>query len=268
MPTDPFSHTRNALHHAVQVPSGLAATHLPRDDQDKYANLGWDPQLRALVSRGVGRQNDVAAGLRFADGTWIVVRRGVVVAERALAGSTLMRARTWLQGVVAGLEIDDRELVPAQYELPNHPAGEGHPLADLDEAVLKQFDEWFALSHNVLTGLRSQEPRASEVRCWPHHFDLATLITLDADKNPEEARSIGIGMTPGDGHIHQPYLYVAPWPRPANPTIVTLSRGRWHVDGFVAAVMTIPQPSEPEMSAFIGEAVAHSHTLLASTSEA
>ncbi len=261
MPTEAFAHTRNALHHAVQVASALAATLRPGDDVHEAANLGWDPGLEALVGRTVGRRNDVAAGLRLRDATWLVVRGGAIAEEKAVVGSTLDAARAWLQGVVAGLGCDDLELVRLGYELPAHVASEGQPLADLDEDSLLRLHTWFALSNNVLTGLRAQESRAVPVRAWPHHFDLATVIRLEPGGDSID-RSIGIGMTPGDQHLPVPYLYVNPYPTPADHHQPPLGRGRWHTDGFVGAVFTPDEPTESELSAFVGEAVAHCYTLL------
>ena len=48
--------------------------------------------------------------------------------------------------------------------------------------------------------------------CWPHHFDIATLVKLE-DGQPANARSIGVGVSPGDEYYAQPYVYVSPWPR-------------------------------------------------------
>ncbi|MEM6930950.1 MAG: hypothetical protein AAF602_28705 [Myxococcota bacterium] len=258
MSTEAFAHTRNALHHALQVASALAATLRPGDDVHEAANLGWDPQLDALVGRRVGPRLDVAAGLRLRDATWLVIRDGEVLEERKVVGSTLDGARSWLQGVVAYLGCEDRELVPPGYELPPHVAQEGQPLADLDEGALAQLHDWFSLASTVLTGLRAQEPRALPVRAWPHHFDLGTLIVLDR----ESGRGIGIGMAPGDARIRRPYLYVNPYPPPSEVDLPSLGRGRWHREAFFGAVFDPTEPSEAELSAFVGEAVAHCHTLL------
>ncbi|MEO0602830.1 MAG: hypothetical protein AAF211_15410 [Myxococcota bacterium] len=258
MPTEAFAHTRIALHHALQVASALSATLRPGDDVHEAANLGWDPQLDALVGRRVGPRLDVAAGLRLRDATWLVVRDGEVVEERKVVGSTLDRARSWLQGVAAYLGCEDRELIPPGYELPPHVAQEGQPLADLDKASLERLHAWYSLASTVLTGLRAQEPRALPVRAWPHHFDLGTLIVLDR----ESGRGIGIGMAPGDARIPEPYLYVNPYPSPVGAELPPLGRGQWHTEAFFGAVFAPADPSEAELSAFVGEAVAHCHTLL------
>jgi len=260
MATDAFAHTRNGIHHAVQVPSALAATLKLGDDPHEVANLGWDPRLEAFVGRPVGRREDVAAGMRVRDATWIVVQDGEIVEEKKIVGSTLPHALSWLQGVVAGLGVEDRELSPMGYDLPPHPAAEGHPLADLDEAVLATLHDHYARSHMVLAGLRDSEPEAFEVRLWPHHFDLGTMVPIDIDT--DDGRSIGIGMSPGDGRVATPYLYVNPYPPPEGQELPSLSRGAWHTDGFVGAVLVLSEASGSDASAFVGEAVARCKELL------
>ena len=42
----------------------------------------------------------------------------------------------------------------------------------------------------------------------------AGLITLDSGNDAETTRSIGIGMSPGDSSINQPYFYINLWPAP------------------------------------------------------
>jgi hypothetical protein len=76
------------------------------------------------------------------------------------------------------------------------------------------------------------------VVCWPHHFDIATLVSLE-EGSPANARSIGVGASPGDQYYDQPYFYISPWPRfdgeklPDPP-----APGRWHTEGFFGAVLT------------------------------
>lgn len=263
MPTEAFAHTRHALHHAAQVSSALAATLRPGQDVHEAANFGWDPHLEALVGHRVGDRSDVAAGLRLRDATWIVVQDNQIVQERKLVGSTLDAARAWLQGVVAELGCEDRELVPVGYELPPHVAAEGQPLADLDEHALERIHTWFGLAHTVLGALASREERALPVRAWPHHFDLGTVIVIERGVDAEHSRGIGIGMAPGDDHVSEPYLYVNPYPPPPVDALPELSRGRWQTGGFCGAIFAPDNPTEAELSAFVGEAVAHAHTLLA-----
>ena len=67
---------------------------------------------------------------------------------------------------------------------------------------------------------------------------IAALLALE--KGPaEKARSIGIGVSPGDGYYAQPYLYVSPYPRPDTDNLPALPPGgRWHTKDFFGAVAT------------------------------
>ena len=75
------------------------------------------------------------------------------------------------------------------------------------------------------------------MRCWPHHFDIATLLAAGGEGG--EARTIGFGMSPGDGSYGQPYFYVSPWPYPEPQRLRPLTQGgRWHTEGWLGAVLT------------------------------
>ena len=79
---------------------------------------------------------------------------------------------------------------------------------------------------------------SSPVRCWAHHFDIATVISLEGG-DAEVARSIGLGLSPGDDSYGEPYFYVAPWPHPEADQLEDVAAiGHWHMAGFVAYVVT------------------------------
>jgi hypothetical protein len=64
------------------------------------------------------------------------------------------------------------------------------------------------------------------------------LVPLDAGGG-ESARSVGIGVSPGDSSYAQPYAYVSPWPYPDRATLPPAPPpGHWHTEGFVAIVAT------------------------------
>jgi hypothetical protein len=69
------------------------------------------------------------------------------------------------------------------------------------------------------------------VRCWPHHFDLDTLVTV------APGRTSGIGFEPGDEHYDEPYFYVSVYPAPdaaSSPPLPAI--GHWHTTHFTAAI--------------------------------
>src|SRR5438067_767058 len=86
--------------------------------------------------------------------------------------------------------------------------GRGSPFETSERAQFEEMSKWFSNGAVILSDLVRSAPGASEVRCWPHHFDIGTLIQLSPD------RTIGVGLEPGDNDYNEPYFYVNMSPTP------------------------------------------------------
>jgi hypothetical protein len=76
------------------------------------------------------------------------------------------------------------------------------------------------------------------VRVWPHHVDVGSVLPLGGGHG-EGAASIGVGLSPGDEAIAEPYFYVTPWPPPPADSLPELpAGGRWRREGWTGAVLT------------------------------
>jgi len=125
--------------------------------------------------------------------------------------------------------------------LPDHPAGgRPHELGMLGREF-GELSRWFAGPADALeefaAKLAGMRPGPGPLLCWPHHFDMATLVRLDAGGG-ESARSVGVGMSPGDEFYAQPYVYLSPWRRFEGSLPDLPPPGHWHIDGFFGAVIT------------------------------
>ena len=166
---------------------------------------------------------------------------GQPVDSLALDGRTLADGLGWLSaGIEAWRQAPlETPLSLVGYTMPTHPVSNGAPFAGGARADLRVLERWFANGAQALAAVQARVIGASAVQIWPHHFDIATLAVLDgSDKDPELARSLGFGLSPGDETYAEPYWYVLPWPAPPADRLARLSIGRWHTDGFVAAVLT------------------------------
>jgi hypothetical protein len=102
---------------------------------------------------------------------------------------------------------------------------------------LEELARWFDDGRLLLEEIRSTcREEASPVLAWPHHFDMATLLDFGAGPDGER-RTVGIGLSPGDETRDEPYLYVAPWPRPETAPDHELPAGCWQETGWVGAVL-------------------------------
>lgn len=102
----------------------------------------------------------------------------------------------------------------------------------LDAATKEAVEVLTACFTNTVQLLQAQfymEDKASPVRTWPHHFDMATLVKVEGNPDPELAKSIGVGLSTGDETYQEPYFYVTPWPYPdREKPLPELPAGEWH----------------------------------------
>lgn len=261
---------RLQLHWAVQPVSAAGTTHLPAEDDWSHTTLAWAADVQALAGRPLPAIGGARIGLRVADLTLVAIETdGSVSSSLALLGRTLNDASSWVMTTIAersGNEVQALELAP--YELPDHAVGGGATF-DASEEHLAELAHWYANADLVLQAV-AQDDQASAVRIWPHHFDIASLLVLDPELGAEKGRSIGVGMTPGDGGYAEPYIYVTPYPYPQGNDAPELPAGGWHTEGWFGAVLTgsdivragAGDAQQRRLEEFVGAAVDASRKLL------
>ncbi len=240
---------RLQAHWALQSVAAVGAAAVPARSDDSHTSVRWLPRHRALAGGATAGKH--RAALRLADLTAIVLdEQDGVVEQRRLDGETVQTTLQWFGAALERLgEPTTEALSLAEYEMPPHPTGCGERFRV--SGALDDLARWFGNAANFLEAVQRRRTGASPVRCWPHHFDMATLITLDTDENePEKARSIGVGLSPGDGSYDEPYFYVNPWPPPHPEDLPPLDGpGKWHTENWVGAVL----PARDIVSAPAGE---------------
>jgi hypothetical protein len=240
---------RLQLHWAAQILSAAADASLEHQPDDSHSNLGWNEELHALTTHT--NPFGLFAALRPADlNLMLADQTGMVIDHFKLDGRSIQDGLEWLEGLATQISGEPlpQSLKVRDYEMPEHQVGQGQPFDFNEPDAFAELGRWFASAHHVLGKVQERETNASPVRCWPHHFDIATLITLDPEKDAEHARAIGVGLSPGDGSYAEPYFYANPWPPPKNPNPPALEAGQWHTAGFFGAVLTAGEIVEIEGS--------------------
>lgn len=149
-----------------------------------------------------------------------------------LAGLTVEEAHQEL-GRLLGTAAPE----PSRTEIEDHPLATGGRFGACSTAAAAELARWLRNGERFVAAVAAQHPGASPVRLWPHHLDIATLITLDPVGTPEP-RSIGFGLSPGDPSYAEPYFYTSPWPVTADAELDSLAgSGHWHRQGFVSAIL-------------------------------
>jgi len=242
VPPQGLVNARLLAHYALQWPARAARANLKHVADDSHASFDWDGALAALVTQTIRTPaGDVRVGLRLSGLAILLVRNGAILDVLQLNGKPEQVAGVWIDAKLQALGLRPASGIKLPYELPDHAVAHGARYdLYMQERELGELARWFAGSAAALEDARERladvRPGTTPVRCWPHHFDMATVANF-APNGSAEPRSIGIGVSPGDEHYAQPYAYVSPSPRfdrlpePPKP-------GRWHTDGFFGAVAT------------------------------
>ena len=256
---------RAPAHYAAQWLARAGYAYVQAKPDSSHTNVGWDEAHDGFTTHPL--KGDLRLGLKIPQLS-LVLTEGKAISSFPMDGRTNADARAWLGKEMSAHGLDAKALnKPLPYDLPAHPIAKGEAYRASENAKgLAVLAAWFGNANASLGRIREAHNKgklqASPVRCWPHHFDLATLILLDGD--PEKGRSVNVGLSPGDGTYDSPYFYITPWPTPDRAKLPMLPPiGHWHTKGFTAAVAlasSILESTNPqeETEAFLDAAVAGS----------
>lgn len=225
-----LSDARLQLHHAAQLVAGMGISYLPKAPDDSHTNLEWIGG--ALASNVVGPR-PFRVGVRPHPLALVIIVGDVELSSIELHGKTVDQAAGWLRSQLRSLDLDPERYTQAKhYTIPDHPVAHGVAFDTTDGAAFEQLNRWYADADLVLRELVEEHTGASPVRCWPHHFDIATLLTI------APGRTVGAGLEPGDVYYDEPYWYVNTYPAPATPPTAPLDGGgSWHTHEWTGAVL-------------------------------
>jgi hypothetical protein len=253
------------LHRAVQLVGAAGRTFAEPAPDDSHTSMAWSESLDAFVGVPFAGPYPFRAALRPEDLTLLLLdRTGAPVAALPLAGQRLEEAYEWLGlGVATYFGGPPPVLEREPYELAEHAVAHGAPFSATAEGGLTELSALYARAAQLLDEATDAIVGASEVRCWPHHFDIASLITLERDEAGVPSRTVGVGMAPMGGGYDRSYWYVTPWPVPEEAMLPDLRHGHWHTEGWTGAVLEgdavrdLPEDERAgAVEAFLAEAIA------------
>lgn len=258
-----LSDARLELHYAALILGSTAHTVLDPVEDDSHANLGLDTQHRSLHTRPLGAEGELHLELLTMK---LVLRDGTRVRDQfPLAGQTVAGGLAWVGAHLGATPIAIEPRQYSDFPDPQHALARGERFGSPAEAQLAELTRWFENGWVLFEELRRMHPPLGELRIWPHHFDLGVLLPLDAGGE----RTLGLGLSPGDKHYDQPYLYCSPYPAPPKGADKPeLSVGHWHTRGFLSAVATAEEllanaPDGDAAREYLRSAVAACSSLLA-----
>ncbi|GAC1409559.1 MAG: hypothetical protein NVSMB53_02060 [Gemmatimonadaceae bacterium] len=231
-----LSDCRLQLHYAAQFGAAAGLCFLAHRQDDSHTSLEWVPALGGLFSRVIPAERSFRIGARPSKlALLIVTEHDQPLEEYKLHGRTITDATLWVRSQIKSLGADPAlYTLRRHYEIPAHPVAVGESFDASAQAPFEELSKWFANAASVLRSFARTTHGTSEVRCWPHHLDISTMIKAAPD------RTIGVGLEPGDVYYDEPYFYVNMSPQPTASRAQSRplwGKGSWHTKEWVGAVL-------------------------------
>lgn len=252
------------LHWAAQFLASAGQTFAEPAGDDSHRAMTWDPELRAFVGAAFSGTYPFRLALRVEDLALLLIdRTGEALGTLLLPDKTRDEVDEWLSlGMAMYMGGAPPVIERPEYDLPAHPVQERGRFSHVSDEHLQALASMYGGAAEVLEDFVRGRSDASPIRCWPHHFDIATLVTVESGLDAESATTVGLGLAPSGGGYREWYWYVTPWPYPADSALPPLTAGGvWHTEGWTGAVLTASEvvalaPSEQTAAvrAFLGAA--------------
>ena len=226
---------RLEAHHAVQWIARATRAYCKAEPDDSHTSMSWDLGGHALMGRSL--TTDLTLGLRIEDLTLVAMsKRGDQ--SFSLIGQTESSVGDWLSDIVSHHDLDARKLhEPGPYTLETHGLDSGGVYGTAEKSAIEELAKYYGNATPIFEAIRATYPQASPVSCWPHYFDIATLLTFEL-KGSSEKTTIGVGCSPGDATYPEPYFYVSLWPYPLKENLPpAMAPSFWHLEGFTALII-------------------------------
>lgn len=238
-PAGDLADALHEAHWALQLVAAAGQNFVAKRDDDSHRTATWDARRGALVGEPFEGAYPFRVGLRLDDlSLHMFDRTDESLAVLPLAGQTLDDAYAWLAAGVGSYSGSLPAIERPEYGMPEHPVQAGRPFLANRVAARGTVAALYESAAQALAEVVEQKDGAAAVRCWPHHFDIATLVPV-GETDEGTAQTIGVGMAPFGGGYASWYWYVSPYPFPSADDLPELDGpGHWHTDGWTGAALT------------------------------
>jgi hypothetical protein len=248
IPPHELVESRLQLHYAIQFIAATGAALAEPLADYSHTSLAWHPDLEVFVGSAIQAPQPFQVALDPVSLTLILLdQHSETIDSFPLPGKTMAVGLSWLQQELARLGVDASKIVFLDYppdDFPDHPLAHGATFVASQAGALRELTDYYANTQPLFQAIIATTEDATAPHIWPHHFDMATLITLPGTKNGSPL-TVGVGLSPGDTSYHEPYWYVSPYPYPDAASLPALdSHGFWHTQHWVGAVLPASRLTE------------------------
>lgn len=236
------------LHIAVQYLAAAGISFVEKKPDDSHTNLGWSPDSSFLYTRNLNdaglrlRLNYPAFALEWSNGLSL-----------PLNGINHAKVVEWISNNARSLGVSKKYRYRFHYETGYGPINDDFIHQQPDESELHRISDLLSTAQLSIGNALRLHNLQSEIRIWPHHFDLGAYARVN------EQLGIGIGLAIPDSMINNFYYYVSGWRGDEGlqtDKLETLSHGEWRSGSWNGATLEAMEVNESKATDFIVQAIA------------
>lgn len=239
------------LHIAAQYLAAAAISFVEKEEDDSHTNLAWSIENSSLVTRPLSNAGDV---LRLNFSTFSLEWYNYDQLERSLplGGIEHQKVLQWLQdqlefaGGTAEFNYSFHYDLGYQLDMSDYT----FPMPLKEE--ISKIAQYYSTAQRALQEVLKERNLQSEIRVWPHHFDMGAFVNL------HDRLSIGFGLAIPDKKINDFYFYISAYN--GHDALETsqlngLSLGTWHKDKWKAGCLNANETDVLQAMQFFNEGI-------------
>ncbi len=227
------------LHQAAQFVAMVSNSYLSKQPDDSQNNFAWNNENNHLEGQWI-KSTTVRALLNVADFE-LIIDKYLTLEVVPLDGWTKEQIVGNLQEELMTTTLNPSSLkLVTQFSIPSHSVDDGLPLAKPANELLDEWSRYLSNTQFLLKEIQQRFKWSSEIKVWPHHFDMGFYIPLIKDEQGNAIQSIGLGLAIPDGYVDEPYFFINHWSK--NPIeypehFPKVSYGSWNTRDWKGLVL-------------------------------
>jgi len=239
------------MHKIAQYLAAFNLSFLPQVPDDSHSNLEWKGLSNSLVSR-VTRVEQVQLGFNVLSAELFILKSGNYFSKLALQENVHKSILTWIATSLKEAGIEQEYRYAFHYDLPYESFADNTAFY-YDTIKAEQITQLWTLAFDVFKRFLGNYQLESEIRIWPHHFDMGVYTAIRKADN----LYMGAGLALPDMLVDAMYYYATSWYN--NKAVVTAKFkkkdiGHWRKD-WNGAVLDATNVKEKELEAFLAESM-------------
>ncbi|WP_222983488.1 hypothetical protein [Flagellimonas meishanensis] len=228
----------------------MAKSFSPHRADDSHTNLEFSIHEKSLLSRPLDG-SDLRLALNYE--TFSLDWKSDDPKSLSLKGKTHKEVTFWLTKMAQTSGFSKPYTYNLHYELPyTMEVDERFQLSSSGE--VQELIRLGTMAKRVLASFLDDAALTSEIRVWPHHFDMGAFAHL----HDGSGKSVGFGMAIPDSLVDDFYFYISGYR--GDTTLNTwaykpLSHGKWVNNGFKGAVLPASEANEEVALHFFKQAL-------------